>query len=219
VTFTPRKAALALVGAAAAYAGITLALGYSPRADVPPDLSAAPADAALDVWKAAAALVRAEGRAIVVDLRPADAHDRYHLPGARSLPGADGATVGALARGAPEVLVYAGRDDVAESIVAAARRAAPGASIHFLRDGARAWYLAFELPVTLFAEADAPRGYGEALAAAKGWLARPDAATAAAALEAVGTLATANYHPTLLKAGARPAAAGGGKRKISGGCG
>ena len=219
MTVTPRKAALALVGAAAVYAVVSLATGHAPRADVPPDLSAPPSAPALDVWRAAAALARAEGRAAVVDLRPADAFGRYHLPGARHLPGGDGPAVAALAREAPEVLVYAGKDEVAERVVADARRLAPGAPIHVLRDGARAWYLAFELPVPLFAEADAPHGYPDALATAKGWFARPEPTSAAAALRAVETLAGLGYQPTLLKSGARPAAGGGAKKKISGGCG
>jgi hypothetical protein len=215
---TSRKAAAALVGAAALYAVAALATGRSARAEVPPDLAAKPQDLALDVWKAAAAIVAGGGKVAVVDLRPTDAYARYHLPAARSLPGADGAEILGATAGAPLVLVYAGKDEVAQRAVAEAREASPGVRVHYLPEGARAWYLAFELPVPLFSDQAAPEGYGKALSLARSWLSAPGPEGQAEALEAVQALAKASYQPNLLQTGKRKAAAQG-KKKISGGCG
>ncbi|ABC82398.1 rhodanese-like domain-containing protein [Anaeromyxobacter dehalogenans] len=215
---TNRTGAAALVGAAAAYLVLALATGHSARAELPPDLTPPPADAALDVWKAAAGVVQAAGRAAVLDVRPADAYARYHLPGAESLPGASAEDVLARARGRPFTLVYAGKDEVALRLVQEARRADPGARVHYLVDGARAWYLALALPVPLFAEAAPPAGYAEALAAAQAALASPSSDRVAPGLEALQTLARLDFRPDLLKAGGKPKA-GGAKKKISGGCG
>jgi rhodanese-related sulfurtransferase len=219
VTFTPRKGAAVLVSAAAAYLVAVVATGRSARAEVPPDVMPRAADAALDVWKAAAGLVEADGRAVVLDVRPADAFARYHLPGAVSVPGASASDVASRAAAAAFVLVYAGKDEIAQKLVADARRAAPGARVHYLVDGARAWYLALALPVPLFADAAPPDGYADALARLSGWLARTDPAAREATLEAIQALAKASYQPSLLKAGGAPKAGGGSKKKISGGCG
>ena len=215
IRFDAKLGAATLVGTAALYAVLSIATGRSARAEVPPDLSAGAKDAALDVWKGAALLV--EKDALVVDLRPADAYARYHLPGARSMPGGGAAEVRALASARP-VLVYAGKDEVAQKLVTELR-AAGTAGAWYLADGARAWYLAFQLPVSLFAESGPPDGYAEALRTAGGWLEKPEPATRGHAALALQALAKANYQPTLLKAGKKAAAASGGKKKISGGCG
>jgi len=210
-------AAAAVVALGAAYLVLSLAFGRSARAEVPPDLSAAAADFGLDVWKAAAAVVQAEG-SVLVDVRPEEAWARYHLPRAMSLPGATADQLKAVADRHPLVVVYAGKDEVAQKLVGEARAAAPGARIHYLVDGARAWYLALDLPVPLFAESGPPDGYAEALARVKGWFESPASRTAPATVEALQTLARVNYQPSLLKSG-RKAAAGGAKKKIGGGCG
>jgi hypothetical protein len=90
--------------------------------------------------------------------------------------------------------------------------------VHYLPDGARAWYLALELPVPLFSDQPAPDGYAVALARARSWLSAPGPQGQAEALEAVQALAKAGYQPDLLQAGKKKAASGG-KKKISGGCG
>jgi rhodanese-related sulfurtransferase len=219
VTITHRSAAAALVGAAALYAIGALATGHSARAEVPPDLSAPPQDLSLDVWKAAAALAEAGGAGAVVDVRPADAFARYHVPGARSMPGASGAEVARATAGAPVVVVYAGKDEIARKVAQDARAATPGRRVHVLADGARAWYLALELPVPLFSDQSPPDGWADALARARGWFASPSAAARDEALAAVQTLAKVQYAPNLLGGGRKPAAASGAKKKISGGCG
>jgi len=166
--FNPRTGAALLLGVAGLYMVLQLATGRSAHAEVPPDLSARPADLALDVWKTAALLVE-DPKVAVVDVRPADAYARYHLPHAVSLPGASADQVAKVLAVAPAVVVYAGKDEVAQQLVAGVRSAAPQARAHYLSDGARAWYLTFSLPVPLFAEAGPPDGYSEALAAANGW--------------------------------------------------
>jgi rhodanese-related sulfurtransferase len=218
VTMTPTKAAAALAATAVLYLVGVAATGRSARADVPPDLAAKPSEPALDVWKGAAALVEADGRGLVVDVRPADAYARYHLPGAESMPGASADEVVARAKGRPVTLVYAGKDEVAQKLVADVRRAAGDVRIHVLAGGARAWYLAFALPVPLFSEQPPPDGYVEALAKARAALERPGATPRGEAVEALQTLARVSYQPELLRAGkAKPA--GGAKKKIAGGCG
>jgi rhodanese-related sulfurtransferase len=213
-----RHGAAALVGLAALYLVVSLATGRSARAEAPLDLAPRAADAALDVWRAAAMLVE-EPRTVVVDLRPAEAYARYHLPGALSLPGARAAQVREASRGAPATLVYAGKDEVARELLAAVRADDPAARVHYLADGARAWYLAFELPVPLFSDAAPPAGYGEAIAALRGWFERRDPAARDRTMAALQTLARASYQPNLLQGARRPAASGGGKKKLAGGCG
>jgi rhodanese-related sulfurtransferase len=215
--FNPKIAGGALLALAAVYMVVSLATGRSARAEVPPDLSAALSDAGLDVWKGAAFLVQNDG-AVAVDVRPTDAFARYHLPGAVSRPGASVAQLETIAAQHPALLVYAGKDEVAQKLVAEARPALPAARVHYLVDGARAWYLAFQLPVPLFAEASPPDGYPEALAAVKSWFETPVPRTRAVAMEALQTLARQNYQPGLLKSGKKPVASGA-KKKIGGGCG
>jgi rhodanese-related sulfurtransferase len=212
-------AAAALVSLASLYAVAALATGRSARSEVPPDLSAPAADLSLDVWKAAAALVEAGGTGAVVDLRPADAFARYHLPGARSLPGASGAEVARATAGAPVVIVYAGKDEVAREVARDARAAASGSRVHVLADGARAWYLAFDLPIPLFSDQAPPDGWTEALARANAFFADPKAAARDGAFGAIQTLANRQYQPNLLGGTRKAAPAGGARKKISGGCG
>jgi len=216
--FNTKAWAAALVALGALYMVASLALGRSARAEMPIDLSPRPSDAAIDVWKTATLLVN-EPRTAVVDVRPADAFARYHLPGAVSRPGASAPEVVKLLASAPAAVVYAGKDEVAGQLVAEARRAEPSAKVYYLADGARAWYLALELPVPLFAEAAPPQGYAEALRTVQEWFARAGTVPREKALDSLQTLVRLNFQPTLLKAGPRAAASGGGQKKISGGCG
>jgi rhodanese-related sulfurtransferase len=218
VTVTPRRAAAALVATAALYMIASLVTGRSARAEAPLDLAPPPADLGLDVWKAASALVEADGLAVVVDVRPADDFTAFHLPRAENVPGASAADVAARAEGRPFVLVYARTDDVARKLVEDARRAAPGARIHFLVEGARAWYLALALPVTLFSEQSPPDGYTEAIRRVQRFLARAEPAAKPAVVESLQLLARTNHQPSLLKAGGPPKATRT-RKKIAGGCG
>jgi rhodanese-related sulfurtransferase len=202
-----------------------LGLGYmigslvthrSARAEPPPDLAVAAGETGVDAWKAAALLL--DG-AVLVDLRDADDFARWHAPGAVSAPHAGVPAIRELLRQRPAVVVMAAKDEIAQKLIADVRREQAAARVHYLIDGPRAWYLSLELPVPMFAESPAPRGYEEALTTVKVWLTKPDAGRRPQALAALQTLAKAGYQPTLLKSGGKPKPAGGARKKISGGCG
>jgi len=206
-----------LLGAVYLVAG--LATGHSARSEPPPDLSATAAETGLDVWKASAALLETAGKPLVVDVRGAEDYARWHVPGSVNEPGADGAKLVALAKEHAPVIVVAAKDDAAQKLVGEAKATAKDARIHYLVDGPRSWYLAFDLPVPMFAEGAAPSGYEQSLATLRGFLLRPDPAAKDRALEALQTLAKLNFQPSLLKQAGKAKAAGGAKKKISGGCG
>ena len=216
--FSSRLGAVALVALGALYLVVSLVTGHSARAEVPPDLTARPGESALDVWKTASLLVE-EPRTVVLDLRPEDAYRRYHLPHAVNLPGARADEVVQRLRSAPALVLYAGKDELAQKLVGEARAALPGARAYYLPDGARAWYLAFQLPVPLFAEGAPPAGYTEAMELVERWFGEAGTMSGAPVVTALQTLAKANYQPTLLRSGKKAAASGGGARKIGGGCG
>ena len=212
-----RAGAGLVVALGAVYLAASLATGHTARSEAPLDLRPAAGETGLDALRAAGAVAAEPGMAFV-DVRPAEDFARYHVPGSRSEPGAAASRLVELAASHPAVVVVAAKDDAAEALVAEARRQAPGKAIHFLKDGARGFYLAFELPVPLFAEAPPPPGYDEALATVRSYLAGPKAETAPAAAEAVADLTRLGYQPTALRG--RPAAkAGGARKKIAGGCG
>ena len=205
-----------------------LGLGYmigslvthrSARAEPPPDLAVAAGETGVDVWKAVALLLDQTAPAALVDVRNAAEYARWHPHGAINAPNADAAVIRDLLRKHPGVVVVAAKDDVAQKLVAEVRGQGQAARTYYLIDGPRAWYLALELPVPLFAEAGAPRGYDEALAAIKAWLAKPEAGSRAQAFAALQTLAKVSYQPSLLKSGGKAKAASGARKKISGGCG
>ena len=204
---------------AAVYLVAGLATGHSAHAEPPPDLSVTAAEAGLDVWKVAAALLDDTGEAQVVDVRSPGDFARYHVPGAVSEPAAGASRLVELARGHAAVIVVAAKDDAAQKLVGEARALAKETRFHYLVDGPRAWYLTFDLPVPLFADATAPSGYGEALGTLKGFLAKPEPVSKPRALEALTSLAKMNFQPSLLKQAGKAKASGGAKKKISGGCG
>ncbi len=220
IRFNARLGAAALVLGSALYMVATIVTSRSAMAEIPPDLSANPAEASLGVMKAAAALVQEE-RSLVVDVRPVGAYARFHVPGAVLMPGAGPEQLKALLRTHAPVIVCASRDELAQRLVVKVRQGNPTARIHYLADGARAWYLAFELPVPLFAESSPPDGYADALQLVSAWFEGPGPRpeVRAQTVEALQTLARLNYQPSLLKSGKKAAAAGGGKKKIGGGCG
>jgi hypothetical protein len=206
-----------LLGAVYLVAG--LASGHSARSEPPPDLTAGAAEAGLEVWKASAALLETAGKPLVVDVRSAEDFARWHVPGSTNEPGADAAKLLSLAKEHAPVIVVASKDDAAQKLVGEAKATAKDARIHYLVDGPRSWYLAFDLPVPMFAESSAPSGYEESLATLRGFLLKPDPAAKGRALEALQTLARLNFQPSLLKQAGKAKAAGGAKKKISGGCG
>jgi rhodanese-related sulfurtransferase len=220
IRFNAKLGAAALVLGSALYMVASMVTSRSARAEIPPDLSANPAETSLDVMKTAAALVQ-EGRSVIVDVRPAGAYARFHVPGAILMPGAGPKQMRVLLRKHAPVIVYASKDELAQRLVAEVRRGDPMARIHYLADGARAWYLTFQLPVPLFTESSPPAGYADALQLVSAWFAGPGPRPEARAqtVEALQTLTRLNYQPSLLKSDKKAAAAGGGKKKIGGGCG
>ena len=166
--FNPKWGAALLIGLAALYMVVSLATRRSAASDKPPDLAAL--DAGLDVWKAAALLVRDGGRVAVIDVRPRERFEMYHLPGARNLPDANAAAVVSATGTAESLLLVADQDKDASLLVAeVSKQGRPQA--HFLKDGVRAWYLAFELPVPLFSDKPSPHGWEDAMAVTRAWFA------------------------------------------------
>jgi rhodanese-related sulfurtransferase len=174
---SPGTGALVLAALGALYMTAALATGHSAHSEAPVDLSPSAGDAALDVWKAAALALAGDGA--VVDVRPAEEFARYHVPGSRSLPGASAAQIHDLAKLEP-VVVIASQDADAARLVREVRAAAQEPlQVHFLANGARAWYLAFELPVPVFSEVPPPHGYDHAIATVRGFLAEREASDVA----------------------------------------
>jgi rhodanese-related sulfurtransferase len=220
MSFNPKIAAGVAVLLGAAIMIGSLVTGRSARSEPPVDLSPSAADAELDVWKTAAALIAGPGTALIVDGRPAAEFARYHLPGAVSEPGAGGARLLELARGRAPVILVAARDELARRAVGEARAALRTAPVFYLRDGARSWYLTFELPVPLFAESSPPGDYEDALRTVREFFSRPRSASSTDRVaEALQRLVRIGYQPTLLKQGGKPRTSGSPKKKISGGCG
>jgi len=214
--FNTRWGAIALVGLATVYLVLSLALGRPARAERPPELRAD--EAGLDVWHAAALLVRERGTVAVVDVRPKDRFDLYHVSSAVSAPGAGAREVAGTASGKKTVLLVAEADKEASALAAELRMTSPQLNVHFLKDGVRSWYSALELPVALFNEKAPPHGYTEAMTIARACVSGtcPDTARA---IEAIGVLSKSPYEPAMLQ-GKKPAGSpGGAKKKISGGCG
>ena len=209
----PWHGGAALIGLGFVYMLIALISGHEARAEVPEDLSAAAAEAGLDVYKAAALVVNG---ARVVDLRDTEDFDRAHLPGAEHRPGAGSDDL--ELREGESLLVIGGKDDATGRLVAEARAAVPGARVHYLKGGMRSWFVTFDLPVPLFSTRPPPHGYEAALGTVRAFLRDPAESRRAAAAESLQTLARLEYQPDLLGQAKKPRATGK-RKKISGGCG
>jgi hypothetical protein len=215
--FNSKWGAAVLIGLAALYLLLSLVTRRSAASDRPTDLSAS--DAGLDVWKAAALLVREGGKVAVVDLRPMDRFDLYHVPRSRNVARGDAADVAKLGFSGDYVLIIAEQDKDAEEVAAGLAKVDRSKHVHFLKDGVRAWYLAFELPVALFSDKPSPHGWDDAMATVRAWQAAGESRNAAEVLAALGTLSKAGYEPSMLQ-GRKPAApSGASRKKITGGCG
>lgn len=218
--FNNKIGAGVLVGLGVLYAAIALASGHSAVAEPPPDLSAD--EAGLSVWKALRLRAEAPGKVAVVDVRPAERFTLYHLPGSLSAPGADAAELLAAARGKAKVLLVAQKDADAAKLVGQAKKVAGekrGKNLHFLKGGARAWYLALELPTPLFEDKAPPHGYETAMARVQTWLNDgADRPADKSVIKAIGTLARLGFQPSALQGKKKPKSSGK-KKKIAGGCG
>ena len=215
--FNSKVAAAVLLVLAGLYATASLALGRSAHSDIPPDLSLKAADAGVTVPKTVAALL-ATPAAVLADVRPDEEFAAYRIPGSIHVPGASASDLVHLAKGHP-VIVIASKDGEAQKLVGAARQLDPSGAYHFLQNGVRDFYLAFELPVELFNDAKPPGGYAAAVGTVKSFLATRDPRTSQQTRMALLDLAKYNYEPTLLKQAGKAQAAGGPRKKISGGCG
>lgn len=206
---------IALVVLAVGYLVATLATGYSATSQAPVDLAAH--DQGLDVYQSVALLVEQGDGVAVLDTRPRAQFAAYHLPQAVSLPDATPARALRALGERRRALIIGKADAQAAELAAGVAALDAQRELHFVRGGARALYLAFELPVAAFTDRDAPFGYTPAVATVRSFLASGKAERPAAVLAAVRKLATLDYAPTELS-GAKPKGAGK-KKKISGGCG
>lgn len=204
-----------LLGIAAVYLASSLLLKRSAAAEPPTE--APTKDQALDVWGTATLLVKQTRAAALVDVRPSSEVARYPIAGAKALPGVNAKAVLDATAGAHEVIVVAENDKDSAALVSELTKA--GRSGHYLKDGARAWYLAMELPVSLFSEKPPPLGYDDAKSSVRRWFVDGDHKDPERVLRAIGTIVKSGYEPSLLQGKKKASGGGGGKKKISGGCG
>jgi rhodanese-related sulfurtransferase len=213
--FNNKYGAIALVGLAALYMIISLATGRSAASEPPPNL--APAEAAVDVWQGTALLAQRGDAAVVVDVRPREQFELYHVARSVSKPGASAGAVLDAVRGKAAVLIVADTDANASKLAGEIAAQDKAVAVHFLKEGVRAWYLTYVVPVPLFNEKPPPYGWTEAMAAARAFV-NDGAGSPEDVVKAVGKLSTSGYAPTQLEGKKKPAA-GGAKKKIAGGCG
>jgi rhodanese-related sulfurtransferase len=213
---TNRAAAILLASAGALLMGVSAVTGHNAHSEAPRNLAPAK-DLDLDVWKAAQLRITEPG-ALFLDAREAESFAQYHLPFSASLPGAAAKDILAALDRAQAVVIVGALDNASKSLVQEVRAERPGSRVYYLKDGARAWFTAFDMPVPLFLDKPAPSGYESALATVKTALTQPDPTRRASAEEALQTLSRLNVQPEFAKATAKPAADDGGK-KIVGGCG
>jgi hypothetical protein len=209
-----RIGAAVLFGLGMLYMIIALAKGHSARAETPPNLGAT--EAGLDVWHSLELLAEHPGQVSVVDVRPEGSYATYHVPGAHNLPGASADALRADVKGQAYVIVVGESDAKAGELVGALGEGPT--HFHFLKGGAADWYLNLELPAPLFSSKPPPFGYEESIRTVRAWLSKPADVPADTVRKAIATLATLGFAPDQL-AGKKKAPGGGGKKKISGGCG
>jgi hypothetical protein len=212
--FNTKIAGGALIALGALNLAIGLAMGHSASSQPPADLSAK--GAALNVWKTVALLADKPGKVALLDVRSSDQVELYSVSGSQTVSKSASALI-EKAVGKSHAVIIAEKDAVASKLVAKVRRKKPGTKFHYLRGGARSWYLALDLPVALFSSKKPPFGYQAALTTVKAFI-KSKKGNAKAVKAALDKLVNANYQPNLL-AGKKKPKAGGKKKKISGGCG
>ena len=108
-------------------------------------------------------------------------------------------------------------EPIEHKLIEETRRSSTDRELYFLQEGARSWYLTFELPTSIFTTKEPPFGYTDALNVLQDFFNNPDHANRQLALEALNKLSTLNYEPSLLYS----KSTGNTKskrKKISGGC-
>ncbi len=213
--FNNKYGAIALIGLAAVYMILSLATGRSAASQPPPDFSAT--DARVDVWQATALLAKRGDAAAIVDVRPSNHFDLYHLPRSVSKPGAGASDVISAANGKAAVLIVADTDEQASKLAGEVSQKQGDLEVRFLDQGVRAWYLTYVVPVPLFNEKPPPYGWEASMATVRSFV-NEGKGSQGEVLQALGKLSGAGYAPTQLEGKKKPAA-GGEKKKISGGCG
>lgn len=197
----------------------SLSRGHVAHSTTLPVLTLKPAgEVSLSPLRAADLLLRHGEKTIVLDLRSEPEFMLYHLP--------DSARIDGLADpGLPEIiadkgfiLLVAATDQEAATSIAEGQSRFPDQRWLHLQGGARAWYLAFELPVGLFNDKPLPAGYEAALATVRTHLLTSAAGDSTVALSALAELARLNVTPDALGSGKARSTAGANKKKIGGGC-
>ncbi len=147
--FNDKYGAIALVGLAAVYMVVSLVTGRSATSELPPDLRA-PATG-VDVWQATALLLN-HPKAAGIETRSAQHFGMFHLPRSASKPGARKTDVLQAASGAEILLIVADTDTKATELSGHVSDSNKELKVDFFRDGVRAWYLTYVVPVPLFNE-------------------------------------------------------------------
>ncbi len=217
MNFTTKTGAAILVGLSLLYGALALGTRHSAASEPPADLSAK--DRGVDVLQAIQLLVSTGGKAQIIDVRGKEAFDLYHVAGSTSLPEGSASAVLEKTKGQDTILLVAPGDAHAAKLAGEILAKEPSRKVHFVKDGARAFYLALDLPVPLFTDKPVPSGYEEAVESLRSWLRKPGAQAAANVNEALQFLAKNKVEPTALVAAKKAAPGGGGKKKITGGCG
>lgn len=213
--FDARIGAGLLIGLGALYLVLGVSSGHSATSHMPPDLTAK--NAGVDVYAALALMAKEGDKLAVVDVRPAARRSLYAVP--RSVEAeASPASVRSKTIGKPVALLIGGKDALTAKLVGKLQQGKPKTRFHFLRGGARAWYLTLELPVPLFSTQKPPFGYAQAMSKVKAFLAGKAGADRAGVVAAIGKLKSLGFAPDLLAGKTKPKA-GGKKKKITGGCG
>lgn len=193
--FNTKLGATFIVGAAAFCMVLSPAVGCLAVPEQSAELAAS--ETSLGVWKACALLVRERGNVLVVDIRPKQHFDAYHLPGAINLGASEAKTAAAVADSKDHILLVADQEKdallLATELVRSGKR-----QVHVLKDGAQSWYLAFELPVPLFSDKPPPDCSCEAMAVVQAWLRNQDSQAPGEVLTALAQLSKTGYHSTLL---------------------
>jgi hypothetical protein len=214
--FDGRIGAAVLIGLGALYLALGVSSGHSATSHLPADLSAK--KAGVDVYAALALMAKQGPKLAVVDVRSTERRGLYALPRSISAD-ANPSSVLQKTLGRPVALIVGAKDAEAAKLVGRIKQRKPQTRFHFLRGGARAWYLALELPVPLFSSKKPPFGYAQAMTKVKAFLAsKQGVADPAGVVSAIGKLKSLSFSADLLAGKSKPKA-GGKKRKISGGCG
>jgi len=215
--FNSKIAAGVLVGLGLVYMIASVATGRSAVALNPPGTDLDGSTTGAGVWQAAGMMLDGKQTAAVIDIRTKEEFRRYHVPGSINEPGADANRIAKLSEKGSVILVAA-KDQDASALAAGARAVSGKKNVFFLTGGARAWYLALDLPVPMFSDQNMPPGYESAIAALRDYFRNPSGADREKAKRALSALARVDYSPTLLGKAKKPASSGKKRKKIAGGC-